>query len=197
MKAMTDAVFAISGRTLPADHVFALWREVTRALPWLEAENASGILPLRAPEHGDDLLLPKRARLVLRIPETFRAHARLLSGQVLDVGGHALKIGDTRERPLQPSPTLHAQLVASNAPEHEFIAAMAAEMQQAGIAGKLICGKRHALPGSAGKIEGYSLVVHELKPQDALHLQWRGLGGERHFGCGIFIPYKVIANLGG
>jgi CRISPR-associated protein Cas6 len=197
MKAMTDVVFAISGRTLPADHAFALWREVTRVLPWLEAEKSAGILPLRAPEHGDDLLLSRRARLVLRIPADFLEQARQLSGQVLDVGGHTLAVEEARERPLQPSPTLHAQLVASSAPEEEFLAVMAAEMQESGIAGKLICGKRHALPGSAGKITGYSLVVHELKPQDALRLQWSGLGGERHFGCGIFIPYKVIANLDG
>lgn len=197
MKAMTDVVFAVSGRTLPADHVYALWREVMRVLPWLESEESAGILPLRAPEHGDDLLLPRRARLVLRVPADLLAQARQLSGQVLDIGGHELAVGEARERPLQPSPTLHAQLVASSAPEGEFIAAMASEMQTAGITGKLICGKRHALPGSAGNIMGYSLVVHELKPQDALRLQCRGLGGERHFGCGIFIPYKVIANLDG
>jgi CRISPR-associated protein Cas6 len=197
MKSMIDVVFPLSGRILPADYAFVLWREVTRLLPWLEAEETSGILPLRAPEHGGDLLLPKRARLVLRIPEAFLAQAGVLSGQALDVGGHAIKAGEARERPLLPSPTLHAQLVASNAPEDEFLAAMGAEMRQLGIAGKLICGMRHALPGSAGKIAGYSLVVHELKPQDALRLQWQGLGGERHHGCGLFIPYKVIANLEG
>jgi Cas6 Crispr len=70
-------------------------------------------------------------------------------------------------------------------------------LKKSGIAGKLICGKRHILPGSGGKIAGYSLVAHELTPEDALSLQCCGLGGERHFGCGMFIPYKVIANLDG
>ena len=197
MHEMTDVIFELSGRSLPADYAYALWREAVRILPWLEVEEQVGILPLRAPEHGDDLLLPKRARLVLRVPAGMLEEARQLSGQVLSLGGHALAVGGARERPLQPSPTLHAQLVASDTAENEFVAAMAGEMRRLGIAGKLICGKRHALPGSAGKITGYSLVVHELKPQDALHLQWRGLGGERHFGCGLFIPYKVIANLDG
>jgi len=191
---MTDVGFAVSGRTLPADYAFALWREVTRALPWLEADETSGILPLRAPEHGGDLL-PRRARLVLRIPADCLARALQLSGQELDVGGHLLAVGEARERPLQSSSTLHAQLVASGAPEEEFLVAMAGDMRKSGIAGKLICGKRHVLPGSAGTITGYSLVVHELEPHDALRLQYRGLGGERHFGCGLFIPYKEIANL--
>jgi CRISPR-associated protein Cas6 len=194
---MTDVTFALHGRELPANHALALWREVARVLPWLEGEEHAGILPLRAPEHGDDLLLPRRTRLVLRVPARLCRQAQQLSGHVLDVGGHALSIGEARERALLPSPTLHAQLVASTGPEADFLALMAGELLGMGIAGKLICGKRYMLAGSAGKIAGYSLVVHELKPQESLCLQCSGLGGERHFGCGIFIPYKVIANLDG
>lgn len=197
MQEMTDVIFPLSGSSLPPDYAVSLWREVVRLLPALENENEAGILPLRAPEHGSDLLLPRRARMVLRIPHGLLEQARRLSGQVLEVDGHALAIGEARERPLQPSPTLHAQLVASEVAEEDFLAAMADEMRQSGISGKLICGKRHILPGSAGKISGFSLVVHELKPLDALRLQGCGLGGERHFGCGMFIPYKVIANLDG
>ncbi len=197
MQEMTDVIYSLSGGSLPADYAVALWGEVVRILPELETEDEAGILPLRAPEHGSDLLLPRRARMVLRIPMGLLEQAGQLSGQVLDVDGHALAVGEAKERPLQPSPTLHAQLVASSSAEEGFLSAMADEMRQSGISGKLICGKRYTLPGSAGKISGFSLVAHELKPQDALRLQWRGLGGERHFGCGLFIPYKVIANLEG
>lgn len=197
MKEMTDVVFALAGRTLPADHAFALWREVARLLPWLEAEEHAGILPLCAPGHIDTLLLSRRSRMVLRVPAARLDAVRALCGRTLDLGGHALTVGEAYERPLQPSPTLHAQLVASDMPEAAFLDAMAAEQQRLGIGGKLICGKRHALPGSSGTIHGFSLVLHELSPQDALSLQCCGLGGKRHAGCGIFIPYKVIANLDG
>jgi CRISPR-associated protein Cas6 len=197
MAAMTDVIFPVSGNSLPPDYAMALWREIVRIVPGLEDKPSVGILPLRAPDHGSDLLLPKRAKLVLRIPSHMAGQVQQLSGQMLNVGGHALSLGEARERPLQPSPTLHAQLVASCATEDDFMAAMAVEMQQSGITGKLICGKQHTLPGSAGKISGFSLVVHELNAQDALSLQCIGLGGERHFGCGLFIPYKVIANLDG
>lgn len=194
---MTDVTFALSGHGLPAGHVFALWREVARVLPWLEAEPQAGILPLRAPEHGDDLLLPRRARLALRIPAGLVQQARQLSGRALDVGGHALAVGEAKERALQPSPTLHAQLVACTGSEEDFLGGMEGELRAQGIHGRLICGKRYTLAGSEGKIAGFSLVVAELKPQESLHLQWCGLGGERRFGCGIFIPYKAIANLDG
>ncbi len=197
MEEMTDVVFAVAGRTLPADHAFALWAEIARILPWMDAEEQAGILPLRAPDHGDDLVLPRRARLVLRVPVRQAEAVQQLCGQALNVGGHKLAVGEAHERPLLPSPTLHAQLVASDLDEDAFLQAMAAELKHAGIAGNLICGKRHTLPGSAGKIAGFSLVLHELEPQAALSLQCCGLGNQRHFGCGIFIPYKVIANLGG
>ncbi len=83
------------------------------------------------------------------------------------------------------------------AEDARVMASMEAELARVGVAGKLICGKRHTLPGSAGKVRGYSLVLHDLKPQAALSLQCCGLGEMRHLGCGIFIPYKVIANLDG
>lgn len=195
MKQMTDMIFTLAGSTLPGDHARLLWQEVVRALPWLEAEEQAGIAPLRAPEPGRELLLSRRARMVLRVPADQAERARELCGQTLEVDGHRVTVGEARERPLQPAPTLHAHLVASDEAEGAFLESMAAEMKRAGIEGKLICGKAHSLTGNAGKVSGYSLVVHELKPDAALDLQCCGLGGERHLGCGIFIPYKVIANL--
>ncbi len=193
---MTDMVFPVSGQALPANYAFALWSEAARVLPWLEVEPAAGILPLRAPEGGGELRLSQRARMVLRVPARHAREARRLSDQVLEVGGQAIATGPARERPLQPQSTLHAQLVASTAAEDAFVAEVAHELEGMGIACKWICGKRLVLPGSDGTVGGYSLVVHDLKPRDSLRLQWTGLGSGRHVGCGIFIPYKVIANLG-
>ncbi len=192
---MMDIVFPVSGHALPANYAFALWQEASRVLPWLEAESAAGILPLHLPGDTGAVFLPKRARMVLRVPLNHMQEAKRLSGQVLDVCGHEIAVGDARERPLEPHSTLHAQLVASEAPEEGFIKEVAAGLNGIGIGGECICGKRLMLPGSEGRVVGYSLVVHELKPEDSLRLQWAGLGSGRHFGCGIFIPYKVIGHL--
>ena len=59
----------------------------------------------------------------------------------------------------------------------------------------MICGKRLSVSGSQRSIDGYSLVLHDLKPEASLHLQYAGLGEDRQFGCGIFVPYKVITGL--
>lgn len=192
---MTDIVFPVSGHMLPANYALLLWQEAVRVLPWLAAEPAVGILPLLPPGNPEGAFLSRRTRMVLRVPAKQAQEARRLAGQVLDVGGHEVAVGDAQERLLQPHSTLHAHLVASEAQEERFMKEAAAGLTELGIGGKSICGRGLVLPGSEGRIAGYSLVVHELKPEDSLRLQWAGLGSGRHFGCGIFIPYKVIGQL--
>jgi CRISPR-associated protein Cas6 len=191
---MIDVVFALSGRSLPTAYAHALWRETVRVLPWLETQKYAGILPLRMAADTGGVLLPHRAKLVLRVPVGFLKQALQMSGQELNVGGHVLSVGAARERPLQAHSTLHAHLVASARAEEAFLGDVAAELREMGVTCQWICGKRMSVAG-ARPIQGFSLVLHELKPQDSLRVQCMGLGGERRYGCGIFVPYKAIPNL--
>lgn len=196
MLEMTDITFELKGHSVPADYAFALWREVARILPCLEAEKFAGIHPLRVAASGEEMLLPQRAKLVLRFPAARVPQAGLLSGQELHVGSSVLSVGEAQERALKAFPTLHAQLVASDCKEEVFIAGVASELGEMNIGCKWICGKRLTIGGAERTIAGYSLVLHDLKPDESLHLQRYGMGGERHFGCGIFVPYKTISGLG-
>ncbi|MBI1173775.1 MAG: type I-MYXAN CRISPR-associated protein Cas6/Cmx6 [Sideroxydans sp.] len=192
---MIDVVYDLKGGSLPGEYVAVLWQELVRALPWLDAEELAGMLPLRGSQSDTAMLLPQRAKLVLRLPQRLQQQAQQLSGQTLDVGGHALQVGAARQRLLQAYPTLHAHLVASAEGEEEFLAAVSARLSELDIPCKWICGKRVELRGGEGTIPGYSLVVHDLKPEGSLRLQQMGLGGERRYGCGLFVPYKEIAGL--
>src|SRR4030067_490848 len=69
------------------------------------------------------------------------------------------------------------------------------QLGELSITGKLICGRRLTINGGQNPIQGYSLVLHDLKAEASLQLQYLGLGEDRQFGCGIFIPYKVISGL--
>jgi CRISPR-associated protein Cas6 len=195
MTEMIDIAYELKGEALPAGYVFALWPELLRVLPWLESEEAAGILPVRGTEKGGGMLLSQRSRLLLRLPEEKVQEAQKLSGQTLEVAGHTLKIGAAQLRPLQSHPTLHAHLVVSEGDESEFLEEVGARLSELGIDGKLICGRKLQWAGEHGSVSGYSLVIHDLKPAVSLRLQETGLGKERRFGCGIFIPYKVIAGL--
>jgi CRISPR-associated protein Cas6 len=192
---MIDVTFALGGRSLPQAHAQELWWAVVRVLPWLEAEQAAGILPLRLSAGGEGVLLPQRARLVLRVPLALASQTQALSGQRLDIGGHELTVGEGKRRELQAHPTLHAHVVISARAEQEFLAEVAAELRELDVICQWICGRRVTLAGERS-IEGYSLVLHELKPLDSLRVQYAGLGNERRYGCGIFVPYKDIPDLG-
>lgn len=191
---MTDIVFALSGHSLPQFHIHELWQAVSDILPWLDSEKYAGILPLRTAAGSEGVLLAKRAKLALRIPAEMSAQAQQLSGQELDIGGHALTVGEAKVRSLQPFPTLHALMVASTQAEELFLEGVADELREMRVDCRWICGKRISIPGTRPLV-GYSLVLHDLRPLDSLQVQYMGLGGERRYGCGIFVPYKHIPNL--
>jgi CRISPR-associated protein Cas6 len=192
---MIDAVFEVSGDTLPASYPFALWTALLSHLPLLETDRSVGVVPLRTTHSEAGMLLPKRAKLVLRLPLELAEHAATLAMQALDIEDGILQLGNLKLRPLQPYPTLHAHLVNSTEDEVQFIAAVNARLSELGIVAKLICGMRNRLENSDQVIQGYSLVIHDLKPDASLRLQYTGLGADRRYGCGIFVPYKAITDL--
>jgi CRISPR-associated protein Cas6 len=193
---MIDMVFDLEGGTLPVAYRFALWAAVLRQAPKLADEKLVGVLPLRSTVNSQGMLLAKRAKLVLRIPTTLvESVAASLTGQQLDIAGSAMRVGSAKTRPIQPYPTIHAQLVTGSSDEVLFVEDIMKQMGELGVTGKLICGKRLTVNGGQRSIHGYSLVLHDLKPEASLQLQYAGLGDDRQFGCGIFVPYKVITGL--
>lgn len=194
--AMMDLAFDANGEMLPAGYPFALWAELALRVPQMEDDESVGVLPLRTAESGADMLLPRRAKLVLRLPQLLMQAAATLSGALLDISGNALRLGIGQPRQMQPHPTLHAQMVTGADDEVAFLEKMRASLSHMSIEAALICGRRKTLSDDRHSLTGYSLVVHDLKPEASLRLQAEGLGESRHFGCGIFLPHKVISGLG-
>jgi CRISPR-associated protein Cas6 len=192
---MIDVSFGLKGSYLPPGYQFALWQELVRCLPWLEAEESAGMLPMRGAMSNGIVLLPQRAKLILRLPAALAGKAAALSGQQLKLESGLLLVGAAGQRRLQPCTTLHAHLVEGAEEENRFLDWVAGQLNEMGIACKWICGKRTSIGDASRKISGYSLVLHDLKPEASLQLQYTGLGGNRRFGCGIFVQYKAIAGL--
>ncbi len=192
---MIDVVFEISGGTLPVTYPCALWNELTRLVPQLGDDENVGVIPLRTAASNEGLLLPKRAKLVLRVPRELATTAAGLEQKKMHVGGSDLQLGSCETRPIQPYSTLHAQMVTGADDELSFVAEVESALAKMGVAAKLICGQHRTLAASDRTISGYSLVLHDLTPEGSIRLQYAGLGKERRFGCGIFVPYKVISGL--
>ena len=192
---VVDVLFELSGTLVPADCAAALALAVTGVLPWFEAEPRAGIHPLRAaPSTHGTLVLARRARLMVRVPEA-RAPATLaLAGRGLDLGGEPVTVGAGHLRALAPTATLFAQRVASDSRDertfHDNVVRWLAEL---GVRCEFISGRARSVGAEGREVVGYSLALHGLGPADSLRVQAEGLGGERHLGFGIFVPHKAIA----
>ena len=192
---MVDVVFDLQGSSVPEGYPFVLWAEIVRFLPWLNEEKNAGILPLRGSASGESTLLSKRSKLILRVPAVCASQVVKLSGKQLDVDGNVLAVGEGKERQLLAATTLHAHMVESKLDEVAFLSHMKAQLQLMNISCNLICDKHRKINGMKQTLSGFGLVLHDLKPLASLQIQRTGLGGSRHFGCGIFVPFKAISGL--
>jgi CRISPR-associated protein Cas6 len=210
---IVDAVFAITGRSLPVDHAYALSQAVQGALPWFAQEAGAGLHTIHGaasgagwqrPEGAHAMLqLSKRARLALRLPRRRLDDAAALVGRTLHVADQPLRIDSLTVRPLSRITTLFSRSVmlenASSAPEQDeaaFLAAATAELGALHIdAARMLCGRVTPLATPARSHQTRSLMLAGLTMAHSLALQRSGLGDARTLGCGVFIPHKDIADL--
>lgn len=203
-----DIQYHIECQTLPVDHAQALSTAVLAVLPWLAEEPQAGIHLIyvagsgngwERPEGADGILhLSKRTKLVLRIPKGRLHDAETLSGQVLDLAGNRMLIGKSSTRLLSATTTLYARHVAVPEPgqdEQTFISNVVQQLKADGLHfKKVLCGKEITFRTDHGPLLTRSLMVADLRYEDAVHLQESGLGSIEHkmLGCGLFIAHKSV-----
>ena len=203
-----DVGFRLAGGTVPVAHAHALCRSVLAVLPWLADEPRSGIHQIHAAASGngwmrpdadgcDVLNLSRRTRLTRRVPRARLADTERLSGQTLDLGGHRLRVGEAKARPISASGTLFARYVICEGAGHEdeerFVAWAADALTGMGITPRrLLCGMSSHIDVPGERLHARSLMVASLPPEASLELQRRGLGGGRLMGCGLFVHHKGI-----
>ena len=196
--AIVDLIFALDGEFLPEDYAVPLAEALHGALPWLADEPAVGVHPIRASRNPDGLVLSKRTRLKLRLPEALVARvSHELAGASLAIGGHTLRVGEASPHRLGPYATLKAAIVAlpGVAGEVAFMAAVQRELDRLGVIGEVICSKQVAVGSGEQRLAGYGVVVHDLGPRHSLVLLEQGIGPGRHYGCGLFVHHKLIEGL--
>ncbi len=210
---VVDLVFRIHCPTIPADHAHALGEALTGLLPWLRDDAEAGVHTIHGAPTGNGWIRPddeaadavlhlsKRARLQLRVPAGRVDDARALEGQILNIHGHAIELGASTLKGLDPLPTLFARyVVAGEAMEEEdemaFLSWVKSRLAALDIrARKLMCGRSHTLQTPDGGLFVRSVMVADLDKDASLRLQRHGIGPLRHMGCGLFIPHKGIVSL--
>jgi len=198
-----DVVYSISCKCIPMEHAHALSEALQQALPWLAEEESAGIHQVYGAESGNGwerpdtevLYLSRRQKLTLRLPKTRLEEAKSLTGQILDIGGHTLTVGELTTRNLSILPTLFARHVLGEAgqTEEEFMAQAVTQLQAMGInVKKMMCGMEGVIPLPDGKLHTRSLMLADLELEESVKLQEVGLGSGRKLGCGLFLPQKGI-----
>jgi CRISPR-associated protein Cas6 len=193
-----DFAFAVSGDRIDTDYPSGLYRALAAALPWLEDETQAGIHPMRGltPCAGR-LMVGGRTRVVLRAPARRAADCARLEGVRLEVPAPLL-VGHVTMRELLAYPVLHSRLVVTGAEgEVDFMADVGRDMAELELDCEMIVGRRGELRIDGGRVTGYSLMLHGMSPAASLRLQEHGLGRHRKLGCGLFVPHKAIAAVGG
>jgi len=204
---IVDLLFDIQCREIPVDHAHALAREMRVALPEIEEDTRIAVHTIHVagsqngwerPEHSPEarLIVSRRTKLVLRVPkERAREIQDKLHGTSLDLDGCKLTLGKAKERLLSKQGTLFSRYVVCNPDEDEnaFLQRVADELAKRGIRiRKALCGKSTPIHTPEGPLNTRSLMIADLRPEDAVRLQESGLGEGREMGLGIFIPHKGI-----
>jgi CRISPR-associated protein Cas6 len=195
---MIDLQFDLIGSTIPADNALLLTTALLNLLPWLGDYPGAGIQHLKGAEtnSGDSTLnINRRTKMFVRVPKARVDEMQALSGQSLDLAGHALQIGNFKTRAFSPFGNIYAHFVdTGSAGEEQFVQDVMRELDgHFKLRCGFICGKQQTLQSASGPLYGYSLMLHDVPPHKSLQIQDEGLGRNRLLGCGIFIPHKSIA----
>ncbi len=193
---MIDVAFVLDGTALPREHRRALAAALEAELPWLADLPHAWLHRINVSAGDGDLaLLSGRSRIMLRVPRESAADVGALAGIKLRIGEHALRLGAPRVRELLPHATLYSYLVAAgDASEIGFLDATAAELAKLDVSCRCICGRQQT--AEAGTLRGFSLMLDGLSRSASLRVLESGLGAERRFGCGLFVPHKSAAAVG-
>lgn len=199
-----DLVFRLRGSALDIDHAYTLSQALRQHLP-ADTCDRIGVHGVRLagsgngwnrPEEIDaELPLSRRSRLIIRVHRDDSAAVEALTNLSLQLGKHAIEVGESSVRKLSHQGTLHARAISCDPqqPEQEFLQDVAAQLQQMGVdVAKMICGRAGEIRTAERSIFTRALMIADLTPEESVRLQQRGLGQAHLLGCGLFLPHKGI-----
>ncbi|MDH3220137.1 MAG: type I-MYXAN CRISPR-associated protein Cas6/Cmx6 [Gammaproteobacteria bacterium] len=200
-----DLVFKLRGESLDIDHAFAL-SEALRACLSEDVCARIGVHGIRMADSGNgwnrpegvDAKLPlsKRARLAIRVHRDDSEAVSQITEQKLRLGDQAVEIGVCTVRKLSVMGTLYARAISCDPQqtESDFLQQVAAELNAMDIdVAKMMCGRSGCIRTDDGSVFTRALLVADLKAEESVALQQRGLGDARMLGCGLFVPHRGIA----
>lgn len=186
-----DVAFPVSGLSIPLDHGYKLFSalckhvDVLHAAPWL------AIHPLRGTRVSPGTLaLAPETCLRLRVPPGYLSMLLPLSQQLLQVNGHSLRLGAPQLQIVLPAPALAARLVIIKGymEEASFREALVRQLESMEVRARVEIGLRRITQIGNHRVVGFAVRLSGLSEDASLLIQYRGVGGRQHMGCGVFTP---------
>lgn len=206
-----DLSFNITGKQIPADHGYSLYSCISHILPHLHNSNEIGIHTISGIPIGNRLIsITPQSRLIFRVDDEKIQNILPVAGKTIEIDRNKITIGVSSTLPIVPYPRLYSRIVIIKGftePE-PFLEAAKRQLEALGIKGKAALvpqpeiaeaniGResgthspflRRTINIHGKQVVGFALKVGELSAEESITLQEKGIGGRRHFGCGIFIP---------
>ncbi|HNU83566.1 MAG TPA: type I-MYXAN CRISPR-associated protein Cas6/Cmx6 [Thermoanaerobaculia bacterium] len=194
MEPVVDLEFALTGTTVvPIDHAHALYGALKAVVPALGDLQGLGVHTLRGRPDPPDLLLPKGARLRLRLPAAAIPVALELAGKVIRLHERTALVGVPQVFPLAPSSALWARMVTqrfqtveNDAARQQLLASFREEHRE----GEVTVGRARTIRIHGKQVLGFEMAIRGLGAEESIRLQSEGFGGRRAFGCGLFLPRR-------
>lgn len=205
-----DLCFPLEGKMIHGDSAYWVYAALSELIPELHNDADVGIHAIKGkPGRDRRLTLTSQSKLVLRVPQSQLMRYLALAGQRLQLGEHSIQLQGGFLRQLVPASRLYSRLTTIRGfvdPEN-FQDAAQRQLRELGIQGQVLLvpqpeiaainqGKatgsrspflRRTVQIKGKQIVGFALRVQDLTAEESLLLQERGLGGRRHFGCGLFV----------
>lgn len=193
-----DVEFAATGGPVAVDHGYPLFGALSRVLGDLHGADWLAVHPLRGTPLGAGKLAIGRAGppLVLRVHHDRIPDVLRLSGKTLEVARAKIHVGVSQLRMLRSVSSLVARMVVFKhhlTPE-TFLTHVIEDLARLGVRADVALGRRRIVTIAGDRVVGFGLALHGLSEDDSMRLQRDGLGGRRHFGCGVFVPAHVDAD---
>lgn len=199
-----DVGFPASGRSLPRDHGYLLFRALCRHVPRLRDEPDWGVHPVQGRAIGPERLqLFQHSLVQLRIPVSSLGDVLSLSDRTLRVGTHHLRLRGGSVYPLQPARHLRSQCttVYDHGKPHRFEDALRHELSLLPLSQDIgpldvHIGERHSVRTRTHRVPGFEVILGGLSSSSSLCIQTHGIGGRRHLGLGLFTPRRPPSTRG-
>lgn len=191
--ATIELAFKLIGTRVPVDHGYALYAALSRLVRSIHQAKEIGVHPIRGQYDGKGtLILTPLSRLTLRMPETAIPPFITLADKTIEMDGYQVNVGVPEVRLLKSSGTLYARLVTIKKfmEVEPFVDAARRQLGKVGIMADLRIGERRTFRIKDKQVVGFEMFAANLDAESSLTLQEVGIGGRRHMGCGVFVPFR-------